>query len=112
MRAQAKGAEGRSASRVREGWATAAFCYLASLLLSARSIAKFNMSLCTLGHAEEFRPDGIAVNRQGRLLRLLQLLPCDSPPLPTQHLAPHRHRDSGGRQPAGRRRVCAAVAPA
>lgn len=28
----------------------------------AYSIAKFGMSLCTLGHAEEFRADGIAVN--------------------------------------------------
>ncbi|MBM4363242.1 MAG: NAD(P)-dependent oxidoreductase [Deltaproteobacteria bacterium] len=28
----------------------------------AYSLAKFGMSLCVLGHAEEFRPDGIAVN--------------------------------------------------
>jgi citronellol/citronellal dehydrogenase len=28
----------------------------------AYSLAKFGMSLCALGHAEEFRPDGIAVN--------------------------------------------------
>jgi citronellol/citronellal dehydrogenase len=28
----------------------------------AYSLAKYGMSLCVLGHAEEFRPDGIAVN--------------------------------------------------
>jgi citronellol/citronellal dehydrogenase len=28
----------------------------------AYTIAKYGMSLCVLGHAEEFRPDGIAVN--------------------------------------------------
>ena len=81
---------------------------------AARSIAKFNMSLCTLGHAEEFRHDGIAVNRRGRPLRrrMMRLLPCDCPPLPLQHLAPHRHRHGCGRQSAGRRRVPAAVAAA